>query len=459
MSAVANLFMHRAGVRKYGSLKLQKVILRSVLSVPAGIFSHQGELQTMAIIKPFRALRPPKNLAASVSALPYDVMNVAEACAMAANNPNSFLHISRPEIDLPTDVDPHDDAVYQQGTVNLKEFICSGVLTQDLHDCFYVYRQRMGEINQTGLVVCASVDDYQSGVIKKHEHTRHDKEEDRVRHIDCLDANDEPVFYISASCAEVEGIIEGVTNGPPEYDFVSDDGVGHSAWIIANQTLIDHLIVLFTAIPRLYVADGHHRSAAASRVRDLRRDNNPAHGGSEEYNTFLTVIFPENQLNIMPYNRAVKDLNGHSAAEFIALLGKYFTLTSSPIPVAPAARHEFGMYLNGCWYLLDTLPHLVNEQDTVGRLDVSILQNNLLSPLLGIDDPRTDQRIHFVGGIRGTDELVKLVDSGEYAVAFSLHPTSIRELIELSDQDQIMPPKSTWFEPKLRSGLFVHLLS
>ena len=413
----------------------------------------------MAIIKPFRALRPPKELAEKVSALPYDVMNVAEACAMAAGNPHSFLHISRPEIDLPPEIDPHDDVVYHQGKTNMDEFIRRGILTQDSQDCFYVYRQRMGSISQTGLVVCASVDDYQTGIIKKHEHTRADKEEDRVKHIDYLDANDEPVFYLSRSCPEVEAIIEGVTAGQPEYDFVSGDGVGHTAWIIADRAMIDRLIVLFAAIPKLYVADGHHRSAAAGRVRELRRDKNPGHTGTEEYNSFLTVIFPENQLNIMPYNRAVKDLNGNGVAEFIAKVGASFEITPSPAPVIPAERHQFGMYLAGSWYRLHARTAIVNESDTVGRLDVSILQNSLLSPLLGIHNPRTDQRIHFVGGIRGNDELVKLVDSGEYAVAFALHPTSIRELIELADQDQIMPPKSTWFEPKLRSGLFVHKLS
>jgi uncharacterized protein (DUF1015 family) len=413
----------------------------------------------MAVIKPFRALRPPKELAEKVAALPYDVMNVAEACAMAAGNPNSFLHISRPEIDLPADIDPHDEPVYLRGRLNLGEFIRRGILTQDSQDCFYVYRQRMGAISQTGLVVCASVDDYQSGVIKKHEHTRADKEEDRVKHIDYLDANDEPVFYLSRSCAEVEAIIEGITNGPPEYDFIADDGVGHTAWIIAEQSLIDRLIALFAAIPKLYVADGHHRSAAAGRVRELKRDKNPGHTGFEEYNSFLTVIFPENQLNIMPYNRAVRDLNGRSVAEFITQVGSSFEMHPSPSPVVPEKRHQFGMYLDGRWYQLHARPAIVNENDTVGRLDVSILQNSLLAPLLGIHNPRTDQRIHFVGGIRGNDELVKLVDSGEYAVAFALHPTSISELIDLADQDQIMPPKSTWFEPKLRSGLFVHLLS
>ncbi|HIJ87466.1 MAG TPA: DUF1015 domain-containing protein [Desulfuromonadales bacterium] len=412
----------------------------------------------MAVIKPFRAVRPTRVLAEKVSALPYDVMNVAEACAMAAGNSDSFLHISRPEIDLPPSIDPHDESVYVRGKVNLDDFIQRGVLTQDGHDCFYVYRQQMGSVSQTGLVVCTSVDDYQAGVIKKHELTRADKEEDRVKHIDYLDANDEPVFYLSRTCAAVESIIEGVTCGEAEYDFVSDDGVIHTAWIISDHILIERLVMLFAAIPNLYVADGHHRSAAASRVRDLRRAKNSGHSGREEYNFFLTVIFPETQLNIMPYNRAVKDLNGHSLSEFMKQVSTCFTITSSPVPVVPGDRHEFGMYLDNSWYLLESLESIINEQDTVERLDVSILQNNLLSPLLGIGNPRTDQRIHFVGGIRGNDELERLVDSGEYAVSFALHPTSIAELIELADQGQIMPPKSTWFEPKLRSGLFVHLL-
>ena len=413
----------------------------------------------MAIIKPFRGLRPPQELARKVAALPYDVMDVAEARAMAAGNPYSFLHVSRPEIDLPDEVDCHDEAVYVQGQENLAGFIRRGVLVREERDCFYVYRQRMGSIIQTGLVVCASVDDYQSGVIKKHEHTRADKEEDRIKHIDYLDANDEPVFYLSRSCGEVESVLEAVTNGTPEYDFIADDGVAHTLWVIDDKALIERLTLLFKAIPRLYVADGHHRSAAAGRVRELRRTKNPGHTGQEEYNFFLTVIFPENQLNIMPYNRVVKDLNGHSLAEFIVHIKSSFEVVAGRETVVPQSRHNFGMYLDGHWYHLHARDSIINEADTVDRLDVSILQNNLLSPLLGIHNPRTDKRIHFVGGIRGNDELVKLVDSGEYAVAFSLHPTSIRELIELADQDQIMPPKSTWFEPKLRSGLVVHLLS
>ncbi len=413
----------------------------------------------MAIIKPFRAFRPKTELADKVAALPYDVMNVEEAKSMAAGNPSSFLHVSRPEIDLPDSVDVHDEEVYVQGRLNLDTFIKNGDLFKEDTDCYYVYRQKMGDITQTGLVVCASVDDYQAGVIKKHEHTRPDKEDDRVKHIDYLDANDEPVFYLSRSCSEVEKIIASVSSGTPEYDFTAVDSVSHTVWVINQPAQIERLTTLFQNIPRLYVADGHHRSAAAGRVRELRRNQNANHTGQEEYNFFLTVIFPENQLNIMPYNRAVKDLNGHSTSEFINKIKSVFDLCLSTEHVFPATRHQFGMYLDGQWYQLNAKADIVDETDTVARLDVSILQDKLLSPYLGVHDPRTDKRIHFVGGIRGNDELVKLVDSGEYAVAFSMHPTSIIELIELADQDQIMPPKSTWFEPKLRSGLFVHKLS
>ncbi|NVN90971.1 MAG: DUF1015 domain-containing protein [Desulfuromonadales bacterium] len=413
----------------------------------------------MAIIRPFRALRPPVHLADSVASLPYDVMNVEEARTMAAGNPCSFLHVSRPEIDLAPDINPYDESVYVKGKLSLDEFIRNGILVSDPTDSFYVYRQCMGDITQTGLVVCTSVDDYQTGVIKKHEHTRPDKEDDRVRHIDLLDANDEPVFYISRSSAQIGEIIAGVTNGKPEYDFVTDDGVAHTLWILSDQNLIRQLTALFAAQKRLYVADGHHRSAAAERVRELRRSNNPDHRGDEEYNFFLTVIFPEDQLNIMPYNRVIKDLHGHDITGFIDQLATIFEITESTDPVKPDARHYFGMYLDGRWYQLHIPISSVDESDTVNRLDVSILQNLLLDPLLGIKNPRTDTRIHFVGGIRGNEELTRLVDSGEYAVAFSLYPTSVGELIELADQDQIMPPKSTWFEPKLRSGLFVHRLS
>jgi uncharacterized protein (DUF1015 family) len=413
----------------------------------------------MAIIRPFCALRPPIHLAPRVASLPYDVMDVEEARQMASGNAESFLHISRPEIDLPPAIDPHADEVHEHGRQNLANFRTTRVLNKDASPCYYIYRQRMGHIVQTGLVSCASVDDYQSGVIKKHEHTRADKEEDRVKHIDHLDANDEPVFYIFRSQPQVEEILTSVIHERPEYDFTTSDGVSHSLWVLTDPELIRRLTVLFAGIPSLYVADGHHRSAAAARVRDIRKAANPLHNGEEEYNFFLTVIFPESQLNIMPYNRVVRDLNGKTTPEFIDQVRKIFEVTPSPAAILPAERHHFGMYLDGCWYHLHARQTVINEKDTVDRLDVSILQNNLLDPLLGIHNPRTDRRIHFVGGIRGNDELIKLVDSGEYAVAFALHPTSIRELIELADQDQIMPPKSTWFEPKLRSGLFVHLLS
>lgn len=413
----------------------------------------------MAIIKPFRALRPPRELADRVAALPYDVMSVAEARQMAAGNPYSFLHVSRPEIDLAPEIDPHSEPVYRKGRENLERFITDRILAQDEAEYYYVYRQRMGAIIQTGLVVCAGVDDYETGVIKKHELTRADKEEDRVRHIDLLDANDEPVFYTCRSVPAINALLAGVTAGEPEYDFATADGVAHTFWVIKDRAAIDRLTALFADIPTLYVADGHHRSAAASRVRGMRKAENSSHTGAEEYNFFLTVVFPDTELHIMPYNRVVKDLNGFSIAEFMAKVAFRFEIAPASSSLESVGRHQFGMFLDGKWYELTPKEDSFNEQDAVARLDVSILQDNLLSPVLGIRNPRTDQRIHFVGGIRGTAELERLVNSGEYEVAFALFPTSIEELMELADADKIMPPKSTWFEPKLRSGLFVHLLS
>jgi uncharacterized protein (DUF1015 family) len=411
----------------------------------------------MAIIKPFKALRPPKELAPRVAALPYDVMNVDEARQMAAGNPYSFLHVSRPEIDLPPEIDPYHDSVYAKGRENMGRFILEGTLVQDPRDFYYVYRQKMGSVTQTGLVVCAGVDDYQSGVIKKHELTRPDKEEDRVKHIDQLDANDEPVFYAYRKDGDIDDIISAATAGEPENDFVSDDGVAHTLWVIRDAAVIRRLTDLFAAIGTLYVADGHHRSAAAGRVRELRRNARPGHTGSEEYNFFLTVIFPDDQLRIMPYNRAVRDLNGMTSAEFLAALeGSFQSIKGEG---REPQRHEFGLYLDGAWSLLRTRDGVFDRRSPAARLDVSILQNSVLGPLLGIANPRTDKRINFIGGIRGTDELQRLVDGGEFRVAFALHPTSIEDLMELADAGEIMPPKSTWFEPKLRSGLFIHLLS
>jgi uncharacterized protein (DUF1015 family) len=411
----------------------------------------------MALIKPFKALRPPRELAPSVAALPYDVMNVDEARQMAAGNPHSFLHISRPEIDLPPEIDPYHDSVYTKGRENLARFILEGTLVQDPSDCYYVYRQKMGSVTQTGLVVCAGVDDYESGVIRKHELTRPDKEEDRVQHIDRLDANDEPVFYAYRKDGDIDAIIGAATAGEPEYAFVSDDGVAHTLWVIRDAAVIRRLTELFAAIGTLYVADGHHRSAAAGRVRELRRSARPGHTGSEEYNFFLTVIFPDDQLRIMPYNRAVRDLNGMTSAEFLAALEGSFQITRGE--GREPQRHEFGLYLDGVWSLLRTREGVFDRRSPAARLDVSILQDSVLGPLLGIANPRTDKRISFIGGIRGTEELERVVDGGEFRVAFALHPTSIEDLMELADAGEIMPPKSTWFEPKLRSGLFVHLLS
>ena len=412
----------------------------------------------MAFIKPFKGVRPTKELAEKVAALPYDVMNTDEAIQMAAGNKVSFLHISRPEIDLPKGTDIHSDQVYEQGHLNLQSFLATGVLLQDESEHYYIYRQKMSGITQTGLVVCAGVDDYQSGAIKKHELTRADKEEDRVRHIDALNANDEPVFYTYRNDPVITQAIEDATGAEPLYDFVTDDGVSHTLWVVADAARVRMLTERFAAIPTLYVADGHHRSAAASRVRDLRKNANPKHTGKEEYNFFLTVIFPDNEMTIMPYNRVVKDLNGRSVAEFMARVAERFEVTPIPSALNPTRRHQFGMYLAGKWYELLAREGSFPEGDAVASLDISVLQDNLLSPVLGVRNPRTDQRIHFVGGIRGVAELEREVNSGEYEVAFSLFHTSIEELMSLADEDKIMPPKSTWFEPKLRSGLFLHLL-
>ena len=412
----------------------------------------------MAYIKPFRAVRPRKELADKVASLPYDVMSVAEARTMAEGNPVSFLHITRPEIDLPEGTDSHDEPVYEKGRENLRSFLRDGVLVQDDQECYYIYRQRMGTLLQTGLVACASVDDYQSGVIKKHELTRADKEEDRVRHIDYLNANDEPVFYTYRHRPEISSLVARLAGDEPEYDFTTADGVEHLLWVVREREEIDRLTALFAGIAPLYVADGHHRSAAASRVRELRRGANPGHSGAEEYNTFLTVIFPDDEMTIMPYHRVVDDLHGLSAGDFLARIAASFEVVPVTGRCEPDRRHSFGMYLQGAWYRLTPKPGTFDGTDPVAVLDVSILQNNLLRPILGIDNPRTDQRIHFVGGIRGIGELERLVDAGAHAVAFALYPTSLDELMALSDEDKIMPPKSTWFEPKLRSGLFVHLL-
>jgi uncharacterized protein (DUF1015 family) len=410
----------------------------------------------MAEVRPFRALRPPPELADGVAAPPYDVMDGEEARAMAVGRPDSFLHVSRPEIDLAIGTDPYADEVHQRGRSALEDMVLRGVLVRDAVPTYSVYRQQMGDVTQTGVVVCASVDDYASGVIRTHEHTRPDKETDRVRHIDALDAHDEPVFYLSPRSAAVEGLIAEVTACPPEYDLVSDDGVGHTLWVVADPGRVERLTAAFAAIPRLYVADGHHRSAAAVRVRELRHKRADRDPG--EVDAFLVVVFAQDQVNVLPYHRAVSDLAGLSPGGLLAGLAADFDLEEAETAVQPQARGRFGMYLAGRWYRLSLRDPLPKEAGDVARLDVSVLQDRALGPLLGVGDPRTDDRIRFVGGIRGTAELERLVDRGACAVAFSLYPTSVADLMRIADRDEVMPPKSTWFEPKLRSGLVVHAM-
>ena len=433
-------------------------------------------------MRPFQALRPTRELAARVSAPPYDVMDVDEARTMATGNPESFLHVSRPEIDLPPDVDPYAPQVYAQGRRALLDFVARRVLVRDAVPGYLVYRQQWRTTRQTGVVGCASVADYVSGVIRTHEHTRPDKEHDRIRHVDALAAHDEPVFLLSPRSDDIEAVVEQVTAATPAYDFTSDDGVGHTVWTVHDPDQVAALQAGFAAVPRLYVADGHHRSAAAVAVHRLRAgrraegadgngsaaraegvdgggDGNADGGGDgNEDAAFLSVVFPADQVRILPYNRVVADLAGRTSEDLLTALAEHFTVTATTGPVAPDRRHDIGMYLAGQWYRLRVRPGLVDESDPVGRLDVAMLQDQVLDPLLGIRDPRTDPRIRFVGGIRGNAELVRLVDAGTAAVAFSLHPTSVDELLAVADAGTVMPPKSTWFEPKLRSGQFIHAL-
>jgi uncharacterized protein (DUF1015 family) len=416
----------------------------------------------MAIVLPFRGVRPPKSLVKKIAAPPYDVVTSQEAREIAWGNQMNYLHISRPEIDLPDGIDEHDDRVYQQGRINYRQFRDQGWLAQDPKPCFYVYKQTMplrekrgGRHVQTGLVAVASAEDYDRDIIKKHEHTRPDKEDDRTRHIATIGANTEPVFFTYKHQAAVDKVIKAWCRKKPEYKFKSDDGVEHALWVVDDDKTISRIVALFAKMKHLYVADGHHRSAAAWRLWKDRKAKNPRHNGREEYNFFLTVIFPDNQMNIMPYNRVVKDLNGLSPDEFLSRISAKF-LVASHGPDRPGGNGKFSMYVNHQWYLLKARPGSFEAKDPVKRLDASILQDNLLGPILGIADPRTDKRINFVGGIKGTGALKKMVDSGDYAVAFSLHPVGMRQLISVADSGQVMPPKSTWFEPKLKSGLFVH---
>jgi uncharacterized protein (DUF1015 family) len=411
----------------------------------------------MVRIEPFKGIRPTKALADKVAAPPYDVLNSEEAREMAKGNPYSFLHISKPEIDLPENIDHYSDLVYQKAAENFKRFLQDKIFIQDESKCFYLYKQIWGHHVQVGLVAGASVDDYQKDIIKKHELTREDKENDRMRHIQATNANAGPVFLTFRDQPEILATFEQVMRQQPECDFTSADGVQHIFYVISDQTTISSLKKMFSRLDYLYVADGHHRSASASRVKDLKQKANTAHTGNEEYNFFLSVIFPASQMKIMAYNRVVKDLKGMCKAEFFQKLRERFEVVETDSK-APASRHQFCLYIEGKWYLLSAKPETFNAKDPIESLDVQILQKNLLDPILGIINPRTDNRIDFVGGIRGTKELEKLVDSKKYVIGISMFPTSIEELFKVADAGKIMPPKSTWFEPKLKSGLVVHLL-
>jgi len=412
----------------------------------------------MTLIRPFTGLRPAPGRAQDVIAPPYDVLNSEEARARAAGKPWSFLHISKAEIDLPAGTDPYDATVYAKARENFEHMQKGGVLARDPAPVYYLYRLVMGGHTQTGLVAAASVPAYVEGRIRRHEFTRPDKEDDRVRQIDVLNAQTGPVFLTYRHNTEVDALVARITAGAPAVDVTADDGVRHSLWVVSEGTAIETLTRAFNAMERLYIADGHHRSAAAARVAATRQQANPAHRGDEPYNNFLAVIFPDNQMQILDYNRVVKDLNGLSAKTFLGKLDAAFDVAVSASPVKPARAGEFGMYLAGKWYRLHVRPALIPAQDPVRRLDVSLLQDNLLAPILGIGDPRRDKRVDFVGGIRGLPELERRVNSGEMAVAISMHATSLGDLMAVADAGEVMPPKSTWFEPKLADGLVSHLL-
>ena len=414
----------------------------------------------MAILKPFKGIRPPVNIAPKLASRPYDVLNSEEARMEAKGNDYSLLHIIKPEIDLKPGVDVHSPEVYEKARENFHNFMDKGWLIQDGKESLYIYAQTMNGKTQYGLVGCASIEDYLNGVIKKHELTRPDKEEDRMKHVRINNANIEPVFFTYRSVKNIDQIVaDWVNKYDPVYDFVADDGVGHHFWVIDADQTIQKLTALFSNIPATYVADGHHRTAAAALVGNEKKNDNPNHTGKEEYNFFLAVHFPDNQLSIIDYNRVVKDLNGMTPQIFIDKLANGFEIERRGNQIyKPSGFHEFSMYLEGNWYSLRAKPGTFDDTNPIGNLDVTILTKQVLDPLLGITDLRRSNRIDFVGGIRGLKELKRRVDTGEMKVAFALYPVSLQQLIHIADTDNIMPPKTTWFEPKLRSGLVIHSL-
>lgn len=415
----------------------------------------------MAVIKPFKGVRPPRELVEQVQSRPYDVLNSAEARAEAEGNEKSLYHIIRPEIDFPVGTDEHAPQVYARAAENFAKFQKEGWLVQDSKEQYYIYAQTMDGHTQYGLVVCAYVNDYMNGVIKKHELTRKDKEEDRMKHVRVNDANIEPVFFAYPDNSLLDDIVARYTAAEPEYDFTAQlDGFRHRLWVVDNDADITAITEQFAAMPALYIADGHHRSAAAALVGKEKADNNPAHRGDEEYNYFMAVCFPSSQLTIIDYNRVVKDLNGLSHEEFLAALSKNFVVEKKGKEIyKPVALHNFALYLGGNWYSLTAKDGVYDDSDPIGVLDVTISSNLILNEILGIKDLRTDKRIDFVGGIRGLGELERRVDSGEMEVALALYPVSMKQLTDIADTGNIMPPKTTWFEPKLRSGLVIHKLS
>lgn len=412
----------------------------------------------MAVFKAFNAYRPAVKNQSLIPALPYDVMNSDEAREMVKGNPLSFLHVDKAEVDLDKDVDLYSPLVYQKARENLLWLENTGALIKDEEPCFYIYKQIMNGREQVGIVGCASIDDYKNNVIKKHEYTLAKKEQDRINHVNTCDANTGPIFLTYRNSDAINDMVaEWMSNHSPVYDFVAD-GVNQTVWVIDNASVISDIQKEFTDINSLYIADGHHRCASAVKVGEMRRSENPSYNGNEEFNYFLAIAFPDNDLEIMDYNRVVKDLNGMSEAEFIDAVKVNFDIEELAAQQRPEKRHTFSMYLDGKWYKLIAKADCFDESNPVDRLDVSILQNNLLEPVLGIKDPKNDSRIDFIGGIRGLNELEKRANS-DMKVAFAMYPTSIDDLMSIADAGKVMPPKSTWFEPKLLSGLFIHHLS
>jgi len=413
----------------------------------------------MAIVRAFKGLRPKPERAQEVASPPYDVLSTKEAKEMAMNNPNSFLRVNKAELEFEDDVDQYSMEVYQRGLDNLMRLYNEGIMIRDEKPCFYLYRLTMNKQSQTGLVALSSVDEYDAGKIKKHEHTRPEKVNDRSDHITFLNAQVGPVFSTYKYDSSIESTFNEVKANTPDVDFTADDNVRHELWVVNDETTIKEIIDAFAALPATYIADGHHRSAAASEVRRRLKEKNPGHTGNEIYNYFLNVLFPDKELKILPYNRVIKDLNGLSLEELLNKITEKFEVAPKGDEISPVEAHTFGLYCDKKWYLLKSKKGSFDETSPTRSIDASILGENLISPILGIDNPKTDKRIDFVGGIRGTKELMKLVDSGEYKIAFSLYPTSIQQLIEVADAGEVMPPKSTWFEPKLRSGMVVNLLT